>query len=97
MIAESLLRVNAELLENIMLSLNTCNGLIDIGQDCPLQKVLCCAFLDDASEYVFIKGLRNGFAFGFGVGDSLECLEEFLARIDYFDRNAELVDGGIRK
>ena len=39
-VAERLLRVDADLLEDIVLSLDACDGFVDIGQDCSLEKVL---------------------------------------------------------
>ncbi len=91
-VAESLLRVDPELLQDVMLPLDSGDGLIHIGQDRSLEKVLCSAFLDDAPEYISVEGLRNGLALLFRVHDSLERREELLARLDYFNRNAELAE-----
>ena len=89
-VAESLLRIDPELLEDIVLPLDPCDGLVDIGQDGSLEKVFRAAFLDDASEYVSVEGLGNGLALLFRIRDSLERREELFACIDDFDRDAEL-------
>ena len=89
-VAEGVLRIDSELLENIMLSLDPCDGFVDIRQDGALKKELRPALLDQASEDFSVEGLGYCFALLLGVGNSLEGAEELVPGVEHLDRDPEL-------
>ncbi len=77
------------MLENVVLPLDPRDGLVHVGKDGPLEKILRPAFLDDTSENVSVKGLRYRFAFLFRIRYALQRFKELPARVHDVDRNAE--------
>ena len=75
-VAEGLLRVDAQLLEDVVLPLDAGDGLVHVGEDGPLQQVLRAALPHEAAEDVPVEGLGDRLALLLGVGDALERGEE---------------------
>src|SRR4030042_2329812 len=76
----------------MLLPLYPCYSLINVRQDCPLQKILPLPAPDNPSEYTLVECLRNGFSLLFRVIDSIQRSEEILARIDHFHFNTQFLE-----
>jgi len=91
-ISEGLLWVDAKLREDVMLSLDPGDGLVNVSKDRPLQQVLRVAFSDEAAEHLSVEGLRDSFAFGFRIGDAFQSGQELIARVDHLDGNTQFAE-----
>ena len=92
LVAEGLLRVDPQLLEDVVLPLDPGHGLVHVGEDGALQQVLRPALPDEPAEHVPVERLGDGLALLLGVGHALERREELLARVDDLDRYAQVAE-----
>ena len=92
-VAEGFLRINAQLFKYIVLPFNTGDGFIHVGQNGALQQILGFALDDQLAKNVFVKGLRDGFSFFFGIGNSFKGGKKNLGRIHYCDLDPQLFKG----
>jgi len=69
LVAEGLLRVDADLLEDIMLALDPGRCLLDVGEDRALQEHRGLAFQHEVAEHLLVEGLGDSLPFKLGILD----------------------------
>ena len=89
-IAEGVLRVDAELLEHVVLPLDPGHGLVDVGQDRALQQELRFALAHEAPEHMPVERLGDRLAFLLRVGDPRQRGKELRPGVHDLDRHAEV-------
>ena len=83
------MRIDAQLLENIVLPLDARHGLLDVGEDGPLQQKPRAASLEELAEDLLVEGLGDGLPLLLRIAKPLQSVEERLPRIEHFDVDAQ--------
>ncbi len=92
-VAESFLRVDAQLFKNVVLALDAGDGFVHVGENGALQKIFSLAFDDEFAENVFVESLGNGFPFSLGIGQALKGRKEGFGGVDDFHMDAQPFEG----
>ncbi len=93
LVSERLLRVDSELLEDIVLPLDPCNSLIHVCKNRSLQEVLCPTLLNEPAKDILVKRLCDRLPLLFRVSDSSHRIEELGSGIDDLHMHAEVFEG----
>jgi len=85
--------IDAELRENVVLAFDAGDGLLDVGQDGPVEQELCPGFFDQTAEDRGIERIGNRLPFLLGVGQARQGGKKLLLGVNQLDRDVHLSEG----